>query len=208
MAPSRAFPPVRNICSACLKQRLQRRSFLLTPISRSTHDALPRVAAPSFWSGLIPKPFRRNTDPTAQAAKSKQWNPFTIFILLGIVVGSNAIQIIALRNEMLSYSRKTEAKLALLREVVQRVKAGEDVDVKRVLGTGDASQEAEWEEVIKELETADALEEGRRKREARRAEKEEQRNDSKGREGPSSQHTAEAGDGEDADRRRRPKFLM
>ena len=51
---------------------------------------------------------------------------------------------------MLNFSRKTDAKLSLLREIVQRVKNGENVDVKKALGTGDPQQEAEWEEVMKE----------------------------------------------------------
>lgn len=107
--------------------------------------------------------------------KKKDWNPFTIYIVLALLVGSNAIQIIALRNETLNFSRKTDAKLALLREVVQRVKNGEDVDVEGLLGTGDPQQEKEWEEVIQELENSDMIEEGRKKREAKHAEKMEKR---------------------------------
>jgi hypothetical protein len=76
---------------------------------------------------------------------------------------------ISLRNEMLNFSRKTDAKLALLREIVQKVKDGEEVDVRRALGTGDPKAEEEWEEVIKELESTDMLLEGRKKREAKRA---------------------------------------
>ena len=119
---------------------------------------------------------------------------------------------IALRNEMLNFSRKTDAKLALLREVIQKVKNGEEVDVKRALGTGDPQSEAEWEEVMKELEETDMLEEGRKKREMKRAEKAEQRRlkdeerlKEKDREGARGQDSG--GGGETADERR-PKFLM
>ena len=97
-----------------------------------------------------------------------------MFIVLGIVMGSNAINLLALRNEMLNFTRRTEARLALLREVIGKVKAGEEVDVKRALGTGDPKAEAEWEEVVRELETTDMLWEGRKKRGARRKEKQEQ----------------------------------
>lgn len=143
---------------------------------------LPRVANPSFWSSLVPKFVRRRTSAeeaaeraTAKAAKPKQWNPYTTFIILGVLVGSNAIQLIALRNEMLNYSRKTDAKLALLREVVQRVKNGEDIDVKRLLGTGDPEAEKEWEEAMQELESTDMLWEGKQKKEAKKVAKAEQR---------------------------------
>lgn len=43
-------------------------------------------------------------------------------------------------------ARRAEAKLDLLREVINRVKAGEDVDVEKVLGTEVESEEKEWAE--------------------------------------------------------------
>lgn len=109
---------------------------------------------------------------------------------------------IALRNEMLNFSRKTDAKLALLREVIQRVKNGEDVDVRRALGTGDPKAEEEWEKVIKELESTDMLLEGRKKREAKRAAK------AAAREGGTSAETGEKSDKVDESNDRRPKFMM
>lgn len=65
---------------------------------------------------------------------------------MALVIGSNAIQIIALNRYTLNYTRKTEAKLALLREVIDRVQSGEDIDIEGMLGTGQPDQEAEWEE--------------------------------------------------------------
>ena len=107
---------------------------------------------------------------------------------------------IALRNEMLNFSRKTDAKLALLREVIGKVKNGEEVDVRRALGTGDPKAEEEWEEVIKELESTDMLLEGRKKRAAKKAEK------AAAREGVQSA-VAEK-DGAEKANERRPKFMM
>ena len=98
-----------------------------------------------------------------------------IFLVLGIVVGSNAINIISLRREMLNFSRQTDAKLDLLRGVVSRVRNGEEFDVKKALGTGDPEQEKEWAQVMEELEKTDMLWESRKKREAKRAEKAEER---------------------------------
>lgn len=53
---------------------------------------------------------------------------------------------IALQRSFVNFSNQTEAKLALLRDVLRRVQAGEDVDVEAELGTGDATREKEWEE--------------------------------------------------------------
>ena len=53
---------------------------------------------------------------------------------------------IALRNDFLSFSRKAEAKIGLLKEVIERVQKGEDVDVEGLLGTGNEEKEREWEE--------------------------------------------------------------
>jgi hypothetical protein len=108
---------------------------------------------------------------------------------------------IALRNEMRNFSRKTDAKLALLREVVQKVKNGEEVDVRRALGTGDPKAEEEWEEVVKELESTDMLLEGHKKREAKKAAK------AAAREGGQSTPMEEK-DGTDETNERRPKFMM
>ncbi|KAG7009886.1 hypothetical protein G7Y79_00001g001580 [Physcia stellaris] len=62
---------------------------------------------------------------------------------------------ISLRNDFLNFSRKADAKIGLLREVIERVQRGEEVDVEGLLGTGDEEKEREWEEVIREIEEAD-----------------------------------------------------
>ena len=53
---------------------------------------------------------------------------------------------ISLRNDFRNFSRKSEAKISLLKEVIERVQRGEDVDVEGLLGTGDEEKEREWEE--------------------------------------------------------------
>lgn len=112
---------------------------------------------------------------------------------------------------MLNFSRKTEAKLSLLREVVQRIKDGEEnVDVRGLLGTGDPKSEAEWEEVMKELEGTDMVAEGKRKREERRRERAKAREEAdaeKKRE--RAERQGDGGDGEEGKKGGgRPKFMM
>jgi hypothetical protein len=220
MAPSRALIPFQSICVSCLRrQQFAARRLYSTPAGESP---FPRVANVSFWSGLVPKPFRRQqTSPDAPSPLAKRsrfltrprdWNPYTIFILLGLLAGSNAIQILALRNDTVSYTRKTEAKLDLLREVVQKVKNGEEVDVRKALGTGDEEAEREWEEAVKEMEETDTLVEGWKKKAEKRRLKEEARHREGG--GPTeakdpgrSAVAKEAEPDSKADERR-PKFLM
>jgi len=72
---------------------------------------------------------------------------------------------IALRNEFAAYSRRADAKIGLLREIIERIQKGEEVDVEGLLGTGDKEKEREWEEVLQEIEQEDqAWEQSRRSR--------------------------------------------
>jgi len=151
-----------RVVVAPLRQVLCRRPFASSIRYASAPTSVPRVA--SVWQSVIPKAFRKPDDPVsvaerekAQAMKSKDWNPATFFIVIALLIGSNAIQMIALRNERQGFTRKTEAKIALLRETIERVHRGEDVDVERVLGTGIPEKEQEWEEVMQELESDNTL---------------------------------------------------
>ena len=53
---------------------------------------------------------------------------------------------IALKNAHAAFERRATAKIGLLREVIERIQKGEDVDVEGLLGTGDEKREKEWEE--------------------------------------------------------------
>jgi hypothetical protein len=77
---------------------------------------------------------------------SHGWNPATPYIILSLLVGSQAIQVLWLKRDRMHEMRRAEAKLGILREVIERVKAGEDVDVEKMLGTGVESEEMEWAE--------------------------------------------------------------
>lgn len=132
-----------------------RRHFARGAILSAGASNVPRVASPSLWQSLVPKAFRQPDDPVSVAErernrpkKSNEWNPATFFIAMAVLIGSNAIQAIALRNERLRFTRKTEAKLSLLRETIERVRNGEDIDVEKVLGTGDPEKEQEWDEGV------------------------------------------------------------
>ncbi|KXT08386.1 hypothetical protein AC579_3181 [Pseudocercospora musae] len=182
MAPSRAAGLVRQVCTSGSTQTgsaSRRRSYTATASLLSIEAGrAPRIANPSFWTSLVPRFLRRPTSEeeaaeraTKRGAGAEERKTGIVFLVLGIVVGSNAINIISLRREMLNFSRQTDAKLDLLRGVLIRVRHGEKFDVKKALGTGDAEQEKEWAQVVEELEKTDMLYESRKKREAKRAER-------------------------------------
>lgn len=89
--------------------------------------------------------------------ESKEWNPASFYIIIFILIGSQAIRMMMLKKDYAAYSRSTDAKIELLREVIERVKRGEAVDVEKLLGSGDAAKEREWEDVLREIEDEDSL---------------------------------------------------
>ena len=118
----------------------------IIPFRTVSTSQLPRVTQPSFWASLIPKYFRR---PSNDASKSERLrrlleNPNTPVISLALLVGSQAIHTLKLKSEMRDTERKAEAKIALLKKVIERIQSGEDVDVEKELGTGDPVAEEEW----------------------------------------------------------------
>ncbi len=126
---------------------------LTKPLQRhlaTATQSLPRATQPSIWQSIVPRAFRKSREVSDASKKSmrKGWNPATFFIVIFLLIGSNAIQMIVLRNDFIAFSRKAEAKIGLLKEVIGRVQKGEDVDVKGLLGTGNEDQEREWEEGI------------------------------------------------------------
>jgi hypothetical protein len=139
--------------------RPQTRHFaLLAPTqTHARYLSVPRVLQPSFWGSMIPKPLRSQPstdDPTStpspssssSKSKSREWNPATPFVILGLLVGSQAIQILWLKQERAHSTRRVETKIGVLREVIERVQRGEEVDVEKLLGTGDEVREREWAE--------------------------------------------------------------
>lgn len=71
-------------------------------------------------------------------------NPAGGLIILGMLTGNAAIHIIRIKRDTKLYSRKADQKIELLREVIKRVQSGEDIDVEKLLGTGDPKAEDEW----------------------------------------------------------------
>lgn len=133
-------PSIRLALFPRSRPHFRRYTHLALPHPHTRSLSLPRVLQPSFWSSMIPKPFKSRTSTT-----TSEWNPATPYIILGLLVGSQAIQILWLKQDRGHALRKAEAKIGLLKEVIERVQSGEKVDVEGVLGTG-REGEGEWAE--------------------------------------------------------------
>jgi hypothetical protein len=126
-----------------------RNSFLRQTITSqiSRPYAVQSITQPSFWKSLVPKPLRKSASPTvSKKPKSKDWNPATFFIWIFLLIGSMSIQMIALRNGFAAFERRADAKIGLLKEVIEKIQNGEKVDVSGLLGKGNHKQEEEWEQ--------------------------------------------------------------
>lgn len=130
---------------------------------------LPLIAQPRFWTILIPKSWRTKQDARDEKAKRGR-NPALFYVVMTLLLASHGIRMGGLRNEYTQYSRKVDARLAQLRDVLERLKRGEDVDVEAALGTGKPQDEQDWEDgesvswcfdplmaVIREIEEDDKL---------------------------------------------------
>jgi len=138
-----------SVLRTATRQRGAAHLFLQT---RRASSHLPTIAQTSFWRSLIPKPLRRENLPPDAAAlrksskKSKGWNPATFYIIIFLLIGSMSVQSIALRKDFEAFTRQSDVRIGLLKEVIERVQKGENVDVEKILGTGDPQREEEWAE--------------------------------------------------------------
>ncbi|PUU73371.1 hypothetical protein B9Z19DRAFT_1004678 [Tuber borchii] len=116
---------------------------------------LPRILDPAVWF-----PFYK-TETKKRKASSKEknpkiHNPATFFVIMAMLIGSQGIQMIRIRQTHDDYMWRADTKIAVLREVIERLEKGEDVDVEKMLGVGNEKEEKSWEEVLKQLEEEDA----------------------------------------------------
>lgn len=127
---------------------------MIPPFRRfASHHDVPE--GNSVWTSLIPKAMReRNSRPkqsraqraAAQKEESKEWSPHTFYIVALLIIGSNAMKLVAERQAADTFSRDTKARIGILKDAIQRVHRGEQVDLRRIFGTGIAEDEEGWEE--------------------------------------------------------------
>jgi Family of unknown function (DUF5321) len=119
------------------------------PHVRNASSAIPRIAQPGLWRSMLPKFMRRSNTPESHQPGGFSLflqNPATHIAGLAIFCGSQAIQVIYVKNDATDRKRSSESKIRLLGDIVERIKAGEPLDLKRELGTGDPEKEKEWQD--------------------------------------------------------------
>ena len=131
--------------------------FLRSRFVSTNSHRYPRIAQPSIWQSIIPRALRNRSEKTSDPNQKRSPNPATYFIWIYILIGSQAVRILQLQNDFNTFARKADLKIGKLREVVAALRRGEDVDVEKILGTGDETQEREWEEALKEIEDEDRI---------------------------------------------------
>ncbi len=131
--------------------------FLRSRSVSSDSRALPKIAQPSIWQSIVPRVLHNRSEKALETGQKKTTNPATYFIWIYLLIGSQAIRILQLQNEFNTFTRRAELKIGKLREVVEALQKGEDIDVERTLGTGDEVQEREWEEALREIEDEDRV---------------------------------------------------
>ena len=57
-----------------------------------------------------------------------------------------SINLLSVKQDYSTFVRQSDARIGVLREVVEKLQRGEEVDVERVLGTGDPEKELEWDD--------------------------------------------------------------
>lgn len=73
--------------------------------------------------------------------------------------------------------RKADVKIAKLREVVEALHSGEEVDVEEALGTRDEKQELEWDKALEEIENEDRIWQNNKKKMKTQQKTEKERED-------------------------------
>ena len=135
---SRCLSKSPRICVGLNSQSLFRQNSTSQPPIKVP----PLLVSPSFWYSLLPSYIRYFKNPS----RSREWNPATFYIIISLLIGSNAINMVALKNDSVEFSRRADIKIALLKNAIGRVQRGEYVDIEKLLGTGNVEQEEEWED--------------------------------------------------------------
>jgi Family of unknown function (DUF5321) len=171
---SRSFASAENALTKRLVSPVSRPQCIPVRSQHTAHASedstrLPKLVQPSIWQSVIPRALRERATSTSQRPS----NPASYFIWIYILIGSQAIRILSLKNEFRTYTRQADLKLERLREVVEKLQRGEEVDVEKLLGTGDEIAEREWEEALREIEIEERMWQNNSKRRRKQREKEE-----------------------------------
>ena len=105
----------------------------------SSSSGRASVLHSSFWASLLPRRFRLGAAAAQPAVLSHRRQEATSFVVLSMFVGSMAIHQLTARREAETFARKSARRVAQLKDVVDRLQRGEQVDMVAALGSGSSS---------------------------------------------------------------------
>ncbi|KAK9473378.1 uncharacterized protein V1510DRAFT_392666 [Dipodascopsis tothii] len=100
-----------------------------------------------------------STDGSKSAKDEKlfslRWDPVWTYLVLLLFIGSQTINVMSEKNKYKETKRRLNARIEMLNETVKRIQDGEDVDIKKELGTGLSADEKAWADLLAEIESQD-----------------------------------------------------
>jgi len=69
-----------------------------------------------------------------------------------MIFGSQAIHLLHIKQSYSEYLVWSKSKIGVLKDIIERIQNGDEVDLKKELGTGDQKSEASWDELVREIE--------------------------------------------------------
>ncbi|EPS43911.1 hypothetical protein H072_2098 [Dactylellina haptotyla CBS 200.50] len=141
----------------------------------SVNSFIPRVLSPSWWSQNLPKGLfaAKKSAPTVR----RKWNPAWGYVLLALFVGSQSLNIMALRQERTVFMRRSDSRIKTLQEIIQKIQDGEwapdGEEVRKALRLGKERDDRQWEDVMREIEEEDAKWQAEAQKQRERIEQEE-----------------------------------
>jgi hypothetical protein len=155
---SETFENMRTLTTGLSRsaRRLRATSIFQRQSSSTATAHLPRFAQPNLWSSLVPRFLRRSHEQPESIPNSSRFrlwlrNPSTFLIALAMFTGSQAIQVMQLRSDAEERRQTAQRRIDTLREVIDKVQRGEEVDLRKELGTGNPQAEKEWQDVIDQI---------------------------------------------------------
>ncbi|KAK6361170.1 hypothetical protein TWF730_004914 [Orbilia blumenaviensis] len=152
--PQRASPFATYTLSHTLYQESPRRYL-------SVNSFIPRVISPTWWSQHLPQGLFKSTVKSTTETVKRKWNPAWGYVILALFVGSQSLNIMALRQESQVFIRRSDARIDTLREIIENIQNGkwaaDGEEVQRALRLGKPERDdRQWDEVMKEIEEEDS----------------------------------------------------
>ncbi|KAK6351588.1 hypothetical protein TWF718_004745 [Orbilia javanica] len=144
----------------------------------SVNSFIPRVFSPTWWSQHLPQGLFKSTVKNSAETVKRKWDPAWGYVILALFVGSQALNIMALRQESQVFIRRSDSRIETLKEIIENIQNGkwaaDGEEVQRALRLGKPERDdRQWEEVMKEIEEEDSKWQQEAQRQREQIEKQE-----------------------------------